>query len=69
MWEIDPGGGNILSDRLAGEQVLFQVDPDTRPLRAELLRHFAGQRRAAVEEIIQHALIHTRTGARTCGRC
>jgi three-Cys-motif partner protein len=59
MWKIDPGGGNMFSDRLAGEQVLFQLEPDLAPLRDELQRHFAGQRQVVVEDIIQHALIHT----------
>lgn len=59
MWKIDPDGGCQFSDRLAGENVLFQLDPDLDPLRRELLRHFVGRRRIVVEDIVQHALIHT----------
>jgi hypothetical protein len=59
MWKIDPGGGNTFSDRLAGEQVLFVLDPDLRPLRDALLRHYVGASHVVVGDIIQYALIHT----------
>jgi three-Cys-motif partner protein len=59
MWRVDPGGGYTFSDRLADENVLFTLDPDLTPLRAELLRHFAGQSGVAVEDIVWHTLLHT----------
>lgn len=59
MWKVDPGGGNIFSDRLAGQNVLFVLDPDLDPLRKELLRHFAGKAHVVVEDIVQYALLHT----------
>jgi three-Cys-motif partner protein len=43
MWQADPGGGYRFSDRLAGQDVLFSEEfLDVRPLRRELLAHFAG---------------------------
>jgi three-Cys-motif partner protein len=58
MWKVDPGGGNRFSDRLAGQQVLFGAEPGIRPLRQELLRHFAG-RTVDVADINEHTLVHT----------
>jgi three-Cys-motif partner protein len=59
MWSVDPGGGNTFSDRLAGENVLFMIDPDLTRLRKELLRHFAGQHGVAVPDIEWYTLLHT----------
>jgi three-Cys-motif partner protein len=59
MWKVDPGGGYTFSDRLAGRDVLFVLDPDLDPLREELLRHFTGRSGVIVEEIVQHALLYT----------
>jgi len=59
MWRIDPGGGYTFSDRLADENVLFTLDPDLAPLRAELLRHFAGRRDVPVDDIEWHAVLNT----------
>lgn len=43
MWRADPGGGYRFSDLLAGQDVLFAEEfLDVRPLRRELLTHFAG---------------------------
>ncbi|WP_157181405.1 three-Cys-motif partner protein TcmP [Actinopolymorpha alba] len=59
MWAVDPGGGFTFSDRLAGEDVLFALEPDLSPLRQELLRYYAGQKRIAVEDIEWYTLLHT----------
>lgn len=59
MWRVDPGGGCTFSDRLADEDVLFVLDPDLRPLRQELLRHYAGQRGISASDIEWHTLLHT----------
>lgn len=59
MWKIDPGGDFTFSDRLAGENVLFVPEPDMRPLRAELLSHYAGQRGVTADDIDWHVVLHT----------
>ncbi|KAB1108935.1 three-Cys-motif partner protein TcmP [Micromonospora aurantiaca] len=59
MWKIDPGGGFTFSDRLAGQDVLFTPEPDLRPLRAEILRHFSGRQGVPVSEIEWHAILYT----------
>jgi three-Cys-motif partner protein len=58
MWKVDPGSGNVFSDRLAGENVLFTATPDFGPLRDELLSQFAG-RTVGAKEVEWHALLHT----------
>src|SRR5262249_44610615 len=41
MWRLDPGGGYRFSDRLAGQDILFDESVMvTGPLREALLRHF-----------------------------
>ncbi len=59
MWKIDPGGGFTFSDRMAGQNVLFTLKPDLRPLRAELLCHYAHQRGVSVKDLEWHALLYT----------
>jgi hypothetical protein len=59
MWRIDAGGGYMFSDRLAGQDVLFVLDPDLRPLRRELLRSYAGQPGVNVADIEWHTVLHT----------
>ena len=59
MWRVDPGGGYKFSDRLAGEDVLFSIDPDLGPLRREFLQHFANRRNVTMDEIESHTLICT----------
>lgn len=59
MWKVDPGGGFTFSDRLAGENVLFTPEPDLRPLRAAILRHFAGKRSVPVVDIEWYAILYT----------
>jgi three-Cys-motif partner protein len=59
MWKIDPGGEYTFSDRLAGENVLFTLEPNLRPLRDDLLRHYAGRQNVTVPEIERHVLLDT----------
>jgi three-Cys-motif partner protein len=59
MWKLDPGGGFKFSDRMAGVDVLFTLDPDLRPLRADLLDRFAGSSGVTVADIEWHALLYT----------
>lgn len=59
MWKIDPGGGYSFSDRLAGDEVLFTPEPDTRPLQASILSTFAGRMNVLVDEIEWHAILYT----------
>jgi three-Cys-motif partner protein len=58
MWKVDPGGGFTFSDRLANQHVLFTPEPDLRPLRRELLTHYAGQR-VLINDIEDYTLIYT----------
>jgi three-Cys-motif partner protein len=59
MWKVDPGGGNVFSDRLAGEDVLFQAEPDLKPLRVAMLSKFAGRSGVPVAEIEWYAVLDT----------
>jgi len=43
MWAVDPTGSYQFSDKLSGQSILFQDNPDTQPLRRALLAQFAGQ--------------------------
>ncbi|MEV7447046.1 three-Cys-motif partner protein TcmP [Streptomyces sp. NPDC091204] len=59
MWKVDPGGGFTFSDRLAGQDVLFtEVDIDVTPLRAALLREFAG-RTVNISRLEEFTLVNT----------
>jgi three-Cys-motif partner protein len=58
MWSIDPATGVCFSDRLAGQDVLFQPEPDFGPLRAGILQTFAG-RTVSVETIEHYVLVAT----------
>jgi len=59
MWNIDPGGGYVFSDRLADQDVLFEREPDLTPLQRNLLRRYAGQQGVAVKAIEDHTLLQT----------
>ena len=59
MWKIDPGGGFRFSDRMAGQDVLFTLDPDLRPLRVGILETFRGRRGVTTREIEDYALMYT----------
>lgn len=50
MWKTDPGGGNAFHDRLAGMDVLFQLEPDFEPLLAGLRQDFGG-RTVSIDEV------------------
>jgi three-Cys-motif partner protein len=58
MWSIDPTTGVRFSDRLADQDVLFQPEPDFRPLRAGIFQSFAG-RTVSVETIEHYVLVET----------
>jgi len=59
MWKVDPGGGFIFSDRLAGQDVLFTPEPDLLPLRRHLLRQYAGQRNVTIDDLEWHTILYT----------
>ncbi|WP_162788684.1 three-Cys-motif partner protein TcmP [Amycolatopsis albispora] len=59
MWKIDPGGGYTFSDKLAGVSVLFEANPDLKPLRANLVHTFTGAGEVTIEEIEQHTILYT----------
>ena len=59
MWKIDPGGDFTFSDRLAGQDVLFTLEPDLRPLRGYLLRRFRGQNGISIDSLEWETLLHT----------
>jgi hypothetical protein len=58
MWKIDPGGGCTFSDRMANQDVLFQAEPNFRPLRDGLLSSFAG-RTVGIAEIEDWVIVDT----------
>ena len=59
MWNIDPGGGYVFSDRFAGQDVLFEREPDLTPLESNLLWRYAGQQGVAVKDLEWHAILQT----------
>jgi three-Cys-motif partner protein len=59
MWKIDPEGDYTFSDRLAGHDVLFTLDPDLNPLREAFEKHFMGRYGVHVAEIEQYTLLET----------
>lgn len=58
MWKVDPGGGCRFSDRLANREVLFQDQPDFRPLRDSLQATFAG-RTVDIAELEHWVIVQT----------
>jgi three-Cys-motif partner protein len=60
MWSVDPGGGQRFSDKLAGQDVLFEAAADTRPLQRDLAEHFRGQT-VSVEILGRYVLVDTPT--------
>jgi len=58
MWKVAPGGDFSFSDDLAGQPILFEVDPDTNPLRVALLDEFSGEL-VDIRDIQEFTLIHT----------
>ncbi|NKQ54974.1 three-Cys-motif partner protein TcmP [Amycolatopsis sp. K13G38] len=58
MWTVDPGSGEKFSDILAGQDVLFQAEVDTRPLQQDMAQHFRGQL-VSVETLAHYVLVDT----------
>src|SRR5690348_11613482 len=58
MWKIAPTGDFSFRDRFAGQDVIFGDEVDTRPLRTDLLQHFAGQA-VTIESIVDHVIVAT----------
>lgn len=50
MWSLDPIAGQRFAGTTGGQAVLFQAEPDLRPLRMAIVKRFAG-RDVAVREI------------------
>jgi len=59
MWKVDPGGGFVFSDRLAGQDVLFTLEPDLQPLRTHLLQYYAGQSGVSIDSLEWHTILYT----------
>ncbi|WP_433513938.1 three-Cys-motif partner protein TcmP [Nonomuraea sp. CA-143628] len=59
MWKVDPGSGCQFSDRLAGQDVLFTLEPDLRPLSEAILQRFTGRRGVTVSEVEWYAILET----------
>jgi len=59
MWSIDPGGGYRFSDRTSGMDVLFQPEPDLRPLRAAVLKRYTGRTGVSISDIEWFAILET----------
>lgn len=59
MWKVDPGTGSTFSDRLAGREVLFELEPDLAPLSDAILAAFKGQKRVPVSSIRSFAVLRT----------
>jgi three-Cys-motif partner protein len=59
MWKIDPGGGFTFSDRMAGQDVLFTLDPDLHPLRAGIIQNFAQHRAVAISDLERYTILYT----------
>jgi len=58
MWKIAPLGDFSFRDRFAGYDIIFGDTVDTRPLRADLLRQFAGQA-ITIESIVDYVIAST----------
>jgi hypothetical protein len=58
MWRVDPGGGAKFSDILAGQDVLFEDEVNTRPLQQDMAQHFRGQL-VSIDTLERYLLIDT----------
>lgn len=58
MWKVDPGGGQLFSDILAGQDILFREEVDIEPLKLALRNQFTGQT-VSVNALEEYLLIHT----------
>jgi three-Cys-motif partner protein len=59
MWKVDPGGNYRFADRMAGVNVLFELDPDLAPLRAAILYEFRRQTGVTAKQVKRYALVRT----------
>ncbi|WP_197415199.1 three-Cys-motif partner protein TcmP [Mycobacterium sp. M26] len=59
MWKADPGGNFRFADRMAGDLVLFEPEPNLRQLRTIILSVFAGRRGVTAEELKDFVLLQT----------
>lgn len=58
MWALDPSGEYRFEDRLADQSVLFNPEPDTRPLQKALLTKFGGQT-VSIETVTKYVIERT----------
>jgi hypothetical protein len=58
MWKIAPAGDYCFSDRLAGQDVLFEAKPNTEPLQQALLAEFSGKT-VPIEEVTSWVVAST----------
>nr|BDD46658.1 hypothetical protein 1 [Bacillales bacterium] len=59
MWKADPLGNYFFRDKTRSDQlVLFEYEPDLKPLRDDLLSTFSGQQ-VSISDIEKHVLINT----------
>jgi three-Cys-motif partner protein len=58
MWKIAPLGDFSFRDRFAGYDIIFGDTVDTRSLRADLLRQFAGQA-ITIESVVDYVIAST----------
>jgi len=60
MWKTAPAGDYSFSDRLAGIDVLFQLEPDLKPLRKALTESYAAKKGVMVNPDLQDwVILHT----------
>ncbi len=58
MWKLAPAGDYRFEDQLAGQEVLFENDLDTKPLQDELASHFAGTT-VTIQEVLDYVVAAT----------
>ncbi|WP_341358938.1 three-Cys-motif partner protein TcmP [Georgenia sp. M64] len=59
MWKVNPAGEFRFSDRLAGQEVLFQIEANLKPLRDHLVEHFQSRGPTAIALIKTHVTLYT----------
>lgn len=59
MWSLDPAGGYQFSDRTAGIDVLFEPEPDLKPLRKAILKAYVGKTGVSIDDIEWFAILLT----------
>jgi hypothetical protein len=59
MWGVDPGGGYRFCDRTAGMNVLFEAEPDLRPLRVAMIHKYQGHTGISIADIEWFADLET----------